>query len=397
MLLENYPKNSTGFYLMGCIQEKKGEIPEGIEYFNKAIEIDPNNVFALFSRGACYNMLGNYEKAIEDYSLALEKDSNRNGKKTILRNIGKVLGLNNENLLTTNSSNFANNNMNLSGNPFNEERSSLDINNSSYFNLNNSKTIENLNMENEMNKFINNQLRDIMGSSAGVIPNNILLENLNINDKKENYKNDNSQGYNGIVYGNGKSNNSNNNTSINNYSKNSNLNFYNGKNDSFNQNININNIGASNNRLKGNALDSNFFSNLKKNSSLKQNGNNDLIPPDEKINSQFASANNKNINLNSLLGQNINPNDIDNLILSLKNNNIIKDNSGIYENLKSLGLEAAKKNAHNPESLQKNFEEYTPNSNSKSLKKFQIKMFFTFYIFLYIKNRSKWKKQNCKQ
>ena len=75
--MDNYPNNSTAFYLMGCIFEKKGDIKGGIEFFSMAIDIDPNNVFALFSRGACHNMEGNYEQAISDYSLALEKDSNR--------------------------------------------------------------------------------------------------------------------------------------------------------------------------------------------------------------------------------------------------------------------------------------------------------------------------------
>jgi len=405
MLLQNYPKNSTAFYLMGCIYEKKGEITQGIEYFHKAIEIDPNNVYALFSRGACYNMLGNYEKAIEDYSLALEKDSNRNGRKTILRNIGKVLGLNsNENILTNNSSNLPNNNnnnMNLSVNPF-DEKSNMDMNNSSYFNLNSSKTIENLQIENEMNKYINHQLRDIISGSAGAgIPNSIFMDKLGftepvgINASKNTFNNINnnqsqSQGYNGILNGNSNnlnnninnhfkntnksvnntniSNNNNNNTnSLNNSNlRNTNSNFYNCKNDSlYTSNSNSNNI--TNNRLKGANLDSNIFSNFKESARNRQNYNNDFISPDDKINENLSLFNNnKNINLNSLLGQNLNPTDIDNLIFSLKNNNLIKSNSGILENLKLFGKEASCiANPNNSEFLQKNSREnfnYTQNS-----------------------------------
>ena len=54
--------------------------------------MDHNNVNALFARGAVYNMLGKYQMAIDDYSLALEMDSK---KKTVYRNLGKFLGLNN--------------------------------------------------------------------------------------------------------------------------------------------------------------------------------------------------------------------------------------------------------------------------------------------------------------
>ena len=44
--MDNYPNNSTAFYLMGCIFEKKGDIKGGIEFFSMAIDIDPNNVYS---------------------------------------------------------------------------------------------------------------------------------------------------------------------------------------------------------------------------------------------------------------------------------------------------------------------------------------------------------------
>jgi hypothetical protein len=48
----------------------------------------------LFSRGACYNRLGYFQKAIDDYYLALEKDSEKVLlRKQNYRNIGKVLGI----------------------------------------------------------------------------------------------------------------------------------------------------------------------------------------------------------------------------------------------------------------------------------------------------------------
>jgi len=90
-------ENSTAFYLMGCIYEKLNMPEKAIDSYNQAVEIDPNNVNALLSRGACYNKLGNYQKAIDDYSIALEKDSLRTDKKTLMRNIDRVLGLKKEN------------------------------------------------------------------------------------------------------------------------------------------------------------------------------------------------------------------------------------------------------------------------------------------------------------
>jgi hypothetical protein len=382
MLLENYPKYSTAFYLMGCIFEKQGEITEGIEYFNKAIDIDTNNVYALFSRGACYNMLGNYEKAIEDYSLALEKDSNRNSRKTMLRNIGKVLGLNNENSLTTHSTNI--NNMNLSVNPFNDEKSSLDINNSSYLNLNNSKNIESINLDNEMNKYINNQLRDIISSSAQAIPSNMFFDKIssdnNSNNNNTKYKNSgldykqilnvngNKENTNNLFsHGNAKNNtlgnNSLNNTNLynqnsNNSLHNTNLNFYNQKNDS----INSNNISNSilNNRLKGGKLDSNVYSNFKESARNKKNGNNDFINPDDKVNNNFNLLKNKKFDLNSILSQNLNPDDIDNLINNIKNNDTNnKNNSEILENLKYYRKDNSNYQVSevSSELIQKNYEE----------------------------------------
>lgn len=111
-------ENSTAFYLMGCIYEKLNLPEKSIENYNRAVEIDPNNVNALLSRGACYNKLGNYQKAIDDYSIALEKDSLRTDKKTLMKNIDRVLGLNknvakgqtDKSILSNNVNNSSNNN-----------------------------------------------------------------------------------------------------------------------------------------------------------------------------------------------------------------------------------------------------------------------------------------------
>lgn len=41
------------------------------------LSIDPNHINAAYARGACENKRGNYDKAIEDYHLALNKDKEK--------------------------------------------------------------------------------------------------------------------------------------------------------------------------------------------------------------------------------------------------------------------------------------------------------------------------------
>lgn len=57
-----------------------GKIDLAIENFTKVIEIDDYHVNAIFSRAACYNLNGDYQKAIEDYHNALDKDQTKTKK-----------------------------------------------------------------------------------------------------------------------------------------------------------------------------------------------------------------------------------------------------------------------------------------------------------------------------
>ena len=90
------PNNSAAYFLLGCICEKRDQYEQSIQYLTSAIEMDPDNVKALFFRGAVYNTLGYFQKAIDDYDLALQQDSLRVGRKKVYKNIGKVLGVNND-------------------------------------------------------------------------------------------------------------------------------------------------------------------------------------------------------------------------------------------------------------------------------------------------------------
>lgn len=46
------------------------------------LDLDPYHANALFARGACQNMKGDYIKAIEDYHVALEIDGQNNRKRS---------------------------------------------------------------------------------------------------------------------------------------------------------------------------------------------------------------------------------------------------------------------------------------------------------------------------
>ncbi len=74
------------FYNMGCKANMKGKYESGIEYFNQAINIDPNYSNAYVNRGNAYMGLTETnadnsffeqtcDKAISDYNHAIEIDS----------------------------------------------------------------------------------------------------------------------------------------------------------------------------------------------------------------------------------------------------------------------------------------------------------------------------------
>ena len=84
---------STIYYLLGVISKKEDDLNESIYYLSKSIELDCNNVNALFLRGAILNLQGKFNEAINDYSLALEKDSLKNAKTNVYKNIEKILDL----------------------------------------------------------------------------------------------------------------------------------------------------------------------------------------------------------------------------------------------------------------------------------------------------------------
>ena len=64
------------YFSRGVDNQIIGDDEKAIEDFNSALEIDPNYRDAYFSRGMSYKNIGNYTKAIEDFNSALEIDPN---------------------------------------------------------------------------------------------------------------------------------------------------------------------------------------------------------------------------------------------------------------------------------------------------------------------------------
>ncbi|MCC5918634.1 MAG: tetratricopeptide repeat protein [Cryomorphaceae bacterium] len=66
---------SSGYYNEEAQKlEKVGKYEEAIALLDKAIEKDPNNIYALINRGVDKSMLGDFQGAIEDYSIIIAFD-----------------------------------------------------------------------------------------------------------------------------------------------------------------------------------------------------------------------------------------------------------------------------------------------------------------------------------
>ena len=61
---------ATKYYNRGIAHSKKGELKLAIENYTQAIELDPNNSDAYYSRGGAFLRLGEREKAETDLTTA---------------------------------------------------------------------------------------------------------------------------------------------------------------------------------------------------------------------------------------------------------------------------------------------------------------------------------------
>ena len=62
----------------GLTFSKIGQQDLAISDFSLVLHLNPDHVNAAFGRAACYNTMGLFSQAIEDYNFALLKDQNNN-------------------------------------------------------------------------------------------------------------------------------------------------------------------------------------------------------------------------------------------------------------------------------------------------------------------------------
>jgi tetratricopeptide (TPR) repeat protein len=66
---------ASGYYSMGLEATKKEDFKGAVEYYKKALAVDPQFVFAWDNLGICYRRLGEYDNALNAYQKSLEIDS----------------------------------------------------------------------------------------------------------------------------------------------------------------------------------------------------------------------------------------------------------------------------------------------------------------------------------
>ena len=64
--------------VVGLTFSKIGQQDLAIADFSLVLHLNPDHVNAAFGRAACYNTMGLFSQAIEDYNFALLKDQNNN-------------------------------------------------------------------------------------------------------------------------------------------------------------------------------------------------------------------------------------------------------------------------------------------------------------------------------
>lgn len=59
----------------GISYDKMGKYESAVADFTTVLQLDPQNVNAVFNRGSSYDSMGQYDKAVADYSRALDLDA----------------------------------------------------------------------------------------------------------------------------------------------------------------------------------------------------------------------------------------------------------------------------------------------------------------------------------
>lgn len=79
-LLKLNPHHFDAHYNLGVIYAHKYDsVPQGLTYFNLAVEDNPQEPRGYFGRGSCFEKMGDVKRATEDYKHALELDPQNTG------------------------------------------------------------------------------------------------------------------------------------------------------------------------------------------------------------------------------------------------------------------------------------------------------------------------------
>ena len=70
------PMDAEAYYSRGTAYSHKGQYDQAISDFNKALEINPNDAKAYYNRGIAYEDKGQHVEAVSDFRKALEIDPN---------------------------------------------------------------------------------------------------------------------------------------------------------------------------------------------------------------------------------------------------------------------------------------------------------------------------------
>jgi tetratricopeptide (TPR) repeat protein len=73
---------------MGEAYENKGQLDRALEFYNKAVALNPSYVRAHINRGDIYGKKGDRDRAIAAYRKALEIDPTSTGARSALEKLG---------------------------------------------------------------------------------------------------------------------------------------------------------------------------------------------------------------------------------------------------------------------------------------------------------------------
>ena len=91
-LIENHPRVSILYNILGIALQKKGDFNESIVNFGQAINMQPNFDQAHNNLGNVLKETGKFEEAITSYQRAIELNPNNAGATSNLGNIFRMLG-----------------------------------------------------------------------------------------------------------------------------------------------------------------------------------------------------------------------------------------------------------------------------------------------------------------